>query len=192
MEANFRSERLVTYRTYKFNFTGTPSQPPDLRAFVYGTEPATSTTVFYVSWNCATEVEHWRFYSIVDGKEVVVGDKMKTGFETTFQVNGYKHAVFVEAVGADGLSILGRSEVQAPSIAAGWGRQAEDTEPLVDLTGESGTPTIHFRQQDVTRQHIRHQDADAASSIQHLEPSQTHEVAMESNAALQFAGKTEL
>lgn len=182
MEANFRSTRLVTYRTYKFNFTGLPSHPPDLRAFVYGTGPASSTTVFYVSWNGATEVAQWRFYSIVDGEEVILGSKMKTGFETMFQVSGYDQAVLVEAVGADGFSILGRSDVQAPAIMSEWERQAGDTRQFVNSTVGGGTHTVPFQQQD----------AIGLDSVLHLEPFQTYEAVIESNAALKPAEKTEL
>lgn len=35
MEAQFASKRFVTYRSYKFNFTGRPAELPALRGFVY-------------------------------------------------------------------------------------------------------------------------------------------------------------
>ena len=118
MTAAFRSKRFVTYRGYKFNFTGTPKEPPVLKAAVYGTSPESSTTVSYVSWNGATEVSSWSFYnaSNATGTAVHLGDKRRTGFETFVQTEGYAPFVYAEALAADG-TILGRTptyEVEPP------------------------------------------------------------------------------
>ncbi len=51
LEARFKSDRFVTYRTYKFNFTGTPSEPPVVHSSVFGTSSELSTTVTHVSWS---------------------------------------------------------------------------------------------------------------------------------------------
>ncbi|TKA80323.1 hypothetical protein B0A55_02224, partial [Friedmanniomyces simplex] len=127
MEAQFSDYRFVTYRTWKANFTGVPSEPPDLRAFVYGTGPETSTTVFYVSWNGATEVARWDFYRVVDAEEHLIGSEAKAGFETIFQSTGYERTVFVEGVAADG-SPLGRSTMHLPMVMGRWNeRSASET-----------------------------------------------------------------
>ena len=118
MTAAFRSKRFVTYRGYKFNFTGAPREPPILKASSYGTSPERSTTVSYVSWNGATEVSSWSFYnaSNVAGTAVHLGEKGRTGFETSFQTDGYAPFMYAEALASDG-TILGRTptyEVEAP------------------------------------------------------------------------------
>ena len=56
LEAKFVSHRFAVYRAYKFEFTGLPLDPPALKAHAFGTTADTITTVFYVSWNGATEV----------------------------------------------------------------------------------------------------------------------------------------
>lgn len=104
MEARFMSKRFVTYRAYKFNFIGRPTEPPTVKAFVYGTSAEKATTVIYVSWNGATEVARWRFMA-GNSKELFLGEKGKTGFETSFQVEGYHAEIFVEAVSADGTTL---------------------------------------------------------------------------------------
>lgn len=100
-DARFASKRFVTYRSYLCNFTSTPTDRPVLKAFAYGTSPAESVSAYYVSWNGATEVVGWRFYSDVDDE--LLGEKVKTGFETVFhQTRTFASSVFVEAVMRDG------------------------------------------------------------------------------------------
>lgn len=100
-EARFASKRFVSYRSYLSNFTSTPKDRPALKAFVYGTSPDDSVSVYYVSWNGATEVAAWHFYN-ADGDKLL-GEKMKTGFETVFyQTHTFASEVFVEVVMRDG------------------------------------------------------------------------------------------
>lgn len=107
---------MVTYRAYKFNFTGTPTEPPDLAVFSFGTSADTTITAVYASWNGATEVARWNFFSAGE-IPVLLGSTPKTGFETLFQVNGYHPSVFAEAVDKDGNSLpSGRSEVSHVSV----------------------------------------------------------------------------
>ncbi|KAK5110420.1 hypothetical protein LTR85_001030 [Meristemomyces frigidus] len=121
MEAGFASERFVTYRSYKHNFTGHPSEPPTLKAYAYGTSPATSTTVCYVSWNGATEVDSWDFYRNNSASEPI-GRAQKTGFETMFQATGYYPDVYAQAISASG-QVLGRSSVQLTVKSQDWQSQ---------------------------------------------------------------------
>lgn len=107
MEARFRSERFVTYRAYKSNFTGFPAEEPVLRAFAYGSELNSSLTVYFVSWNGATEVSSWRFWrdhALGDGK-AFIGEAPRTGFETSFSSQGYESSVYAEAISRDGSSL---------------------------------------------------------------------------------------
>jgi hypothetical protein len=121
MEAQFASYRFVTYRAYKFNFTGNPIEPPTLKTFVYGTSPATSTTACYVSWNGATEVESWAFYQSDSSmtSPSFIGSTLKTGFETMFQSSGFESSVYAEAISADG-KVLGRSPIEATIKPSTW------------------------------------------------------------------------
>ena len=121
MEARFLSNRFVTYRAYKFNFTGAPIEPPNLKTFVFGTTPATSTVVYYVSWNGATEVDSWRFCRDGNGttQPKIIGSTSKTGFETMYQTKGLERQVYAEAIAADG-RVLGTSPVQNITIPLNW------------------------------------------------------------------------
>ena len=106
LETRFRSDRMVTYRSYKFNFTGAPIDPPDVKVFAFGESAETALTIAYVSWNGATEVASWRFYG---SKSVLLGTVPKTGFETVFQKQGYHKAIYAEALDFDGV-VLGKSK----------------------------------------------------------------------------------
>lgn len=119
-EAEFQSDRFVSYRAYKFNFTSSPAESPVLKAFAYGTEISASTTVWYVSWNGATEVRSWNFY-MASGDEdgVLVGSKQKRGFETMYQSVGFQKHVYAEAVDVDG-SVLGRTRIEAVVAPSDW------------------------------------------------------------------------
>ncbi len=68
MEAKFMSARMDTYRAYKFNWTGVPTEPPALKAYAYGgvTSSNDIVSVTHVSWNGATEVASWNFYGAED------------------------------------------------------------------------------------------------------------------------------
>ncbi|KAI9734620.1 MAG: hypothetical protein M1834_002221 [Cirrosporium novae-zelandiae] len=118
LEARFNSDRFGTYRTYKFNFTGRPTEPPALKAYTYGSHRDTKT-VHYVSWNGATEVASWSFYGKQDHATsspwTFIGSTNKTGFETRFIADGYMRYVMVEGVAKDG-ERLGNSTVERTTI----------------------------------------------------------------------------
>lgn len=119
LEARFRSKRFVTYRSYKFPFKGTPADElPALKALVFGISEGTATTVAYVSWNGATEVDSWIFYTNAT-EPIRIGSQRKTGFETMFQTQGYHDELFVEAVDKHGITI-GRSDVESISRPLSW------------------------------------------------------------------------
>lgn len=119
MEARFRSERFVTYRAYKYNFTGTPvDEPPALKSYAFGTSRDTALLVAFVSWNGATEVSSWNFYANATAP-VFLGSTPKTGFETSFQVQGYYGSIFAEAVTKENV-VLGRSQVEVVLQPSHW------------------------------------------------------------------------
>ena len=182
MEAMFSSHRFVTYRAYKSNFTSTPFWPPALAAFVYGTEPAKSTTVFYVSWNGATEVAFWNFYRIgANGNESLIGSKKKTGFETMLQVDGYEQVAFVEGVAADG-SVLGRSETETTTITGEW-----DEYPIAGTLNATQGPDSR-----AGSIYLQKQDADHTHDPEKFIPFQTRDADIGGGAAWIPIEKTEL
>ncbi|KAF9636611.1 putative Arylsulfotransferase protein [Lasiodiplodia theobromae] len=102
---------MMHYRAQKFNWTASPREAPTM--FVYSLDGHASGTVFYVSWNGATEVAMWKFYAgpAPGGPWDLVGSKEKEGFETRFQARGYyQEWSYVEAVDKDG-NVLRKSTV---------------------------------------------------------------------------------
>ena len=112
LEAVFSSDRFNVYRAYKFNFTGTPSEPPALKVYAYPSATGEGVSTFHVSWNGATEVALWKFYGSQgsSGGFVELGTVAKTGFETSF-ASSYVPWCYAVAVAANG-SNLERSAVQ--------------------------------------------------------------------------------
>jgi hypothetical protein len=120
MEARFQSERFVTYRSYKSLFVGRPAEAPVLKAVAFGAAEERSTTVCWVSWNGATEVRRWNFFSVDEsGGPRLLGSVAKTGFETSFHGDGFQLRVFAEAEAADG-STVGKTEVFTTSRPEHW------------------------------------------------------------------------
>ncbi|KAE8377965.1 ASST-domain-containing protein [Aspergillus bertholletiae] len=74
----------VSYRGFIANWTGTPSEPPALAAYV----DAANTTRLYVSWNGDTETKVWRFYQAQGGRSNdelrYLGEQSRSSFETIF------------------------------------------------------------------------------------------------------------
>lgn len=51
LDARYTSARFGNYRAYKFNFTGSPTEPPVLKTYAYGSgmSVADMASVYYVS-----------------------------------------------------------------------------------------------------------------------------------------------
>ena len=121
LEAKLTARGFASYRAYKFNFTGLPDSEPALKAFVFGTSCGSITTVAYVSWNGATEVASWNFYSSTEPSTgfSFTGKASRAGFETTYVSAGYRQWIIAEAVDSTGRS-LGRSSVVKAEIPSPW------------------------------------------------------------------------
>ncbi|KAJ5743993.1 hypothetical protein N7533_008863 [Penicillium manginii] len=121
MTARFVSTRYSTYRAYKSEFIGRPTNPPDVVASVYGTNDDDTTTIIHVSWNGATDVAGWNFYAKAydRGESVLIGHAKKSDFETMYIVDGYMDWITAEAVDAEGKS-MGKSLVQRSEIPSNW------------------------------------------------------------------------
>ncbi|PYI17453.1 hypothetical protein BO99DRAFT_364226 [Aspergillus violaceofuscus CBS 115571] len=146
MEAKFLSPRFNSYRSYKFPFVGHPQQPPALAASVYASKPSQAhpsaadaaranpelTTVVHVSWNGATEVAVWNFYSQADETAVpyLIGNVTKHDFESVFVTPGYWDFVSAEALDRHGDS-LGWSRIVRANIEGALKYASEDGEQLL-------------------------------------------------------------
>jgi hypothetical protein len=109
----FPGSGVMMSRCNKFSWRGEPLTTPSLWTYSR-TGSDTSSLVFYASWNGATEVRKWNFYTAdsSSGPWALAGTKTKTGFETEFSIVGSKLWAFAEALGADGMPLKrGRSSV---------------------------------------------------------------------------------
>jgi hypothetical protein len=142
LEASFASSRFSTYRAYKSNFTGTPIEPPTMKAFGIRSDSdlTYAMTSFYISWNGATEVKSWKFYGSQNRTHQesfeYIGTANKTGFETTFSEKGTWKYVYAQALAANG-STLAKSNVERTSVWPGSSAKAK-TQPTTGTQGSSG------------------------------------------------------
>ena len=99
-------DQNITYRAYRFAWSGTPSPPPAVAAVRYGAK-----MTVYVSWNGATGVAAWRVFGGSQPYQLpAVATARTRGFETA--INSRAHAyVAVTALDAKGHP-LARSPVE--------------------------------------------------------------------------------
>lgn len=108
-------DRFDSYRGYKFDFVGTPDEPPALKTHAYGSGASldSMSSMFAVSWNGATEVVSWTFYGSNNPSTPFqnLGTIAKFGFETTYISNRFWAFSYAQANAANGTS-LGFSRVE--------------------------------------------------------------------------------
>ncbi|HTU87386.1 MAG TPA: arylsulfotransferase family protein [Solirubrobacteraceae bacterium] len=97
-----------SYRAYRYEWTGTPTAPPDVAAATSG-----AMTDVYASWNGATQVSDWRVLAGASSNSLrAVETAPKQGFETQIEIPSEPY-VRVQALDHAG-GVLGTSEtVQA-------------------------------------------------------------------------------
>ncbi|CAI7616629.1 unnamed protein product [Penicillium discolor] len=100
----------MNYRAFKYNWTATPSDPPDFTAQA----PSNGATSFWASWNGATDYTHWNFYGTSSASDqfVLLAKIGKQGFQTTYTSPSFHLLAFAEAVAIDGSSIKNSSVVK--------------------------------------------------------------------------------
>jgi hypothetical protein len=99
----------ITYRAYRFSWSGTPAAPPSLAVSRHGRK-----MTVYASWNGATNVAAWRvFGGSRPSKMPAVATALKAGFETAINARAWPY-VAVQALDAKGRA-LARSPVQGPN-----------------------------------------------------------------------------
>ncbi|KAL4806590.1 ASST-domain-containing protein [Aspergillus unguis] len=103
---------IMNYRAQKFNWEGNPTDIPALWTYAKSSDNSSSTT-FYVSWNGATRVKHWKFYGTnnATGNYTFLHKVRKDGFETSYTASEFYRWTFAEAIDAQG-NVLGKSREQ--------------------------------------------------------------------------------
>ena len=107
-------QNVMNYRTYKFdNWIGLPLTKPALWTYSRTGHGEEEGMMLYVSWNGATEVRQWVFYSSEtrDGPWLKAVSTPKDGFETILRLDEFSTYTYAEALDKGG-TVLGTSEVQ--------------------------------------------------------------------------------
>jgi len=107
MEASFYTDKIGSYRNYKFPFVGRPLTTPDVASMAYlqdedrRDDPRTKV---YVSWNGDTEVRTWQLYGSMDNPNELlpIESAKRDGFETSFQHSAYLKYVQLEGLDESG------------------------------------------------------------------------------------------
>ncbi|KAL4866425.1 hypothetical protein BDV12DRAFT_187389 [Aspergillus spectabilis] len=105
-------DRIMNYRAQKFQWEGNPTDIPALWTYSKSSD-ASSQTTFYVSWNGATRVQHWRFYGTNNSTSnyTLLYQVRKDGFETSYTASEFYRWTFAEAIDEQG-KVLGKSREQ--------------------------------------------------------------------------------
>jgi hypothetical protein len=122
LDMQFQTGRMYnTYRGYKFEVTLHPTEPPVAKSMAYGTTQDTMTTIVWMSWNGATEMQGWNIYAISEDEieEKLIGKVKRQGFESVFQYHGYVEHLIVEALDADG-NAMNRTDHVHTGTPPGW------------------------------------------------------------------------
>ncbi|WPH00199.1 MFS general substrate transporter [Acrodontium crateriforme] len=116
-----RASNVMIYRSNKYNWTAQPLTKPALWTY---SRLGEGNMTFFVSWNGATEVASWNFYTAHTSKGPwsFVGNAKRTGFETTFFLNDADEFAYAEAVDASGSimesSVIARTFTPSPELVA--------------------------------------------------------------------------
>ena len=86
----------MIYRVYKANWTSEPLTQPNIWAH----SKEKDDMALYVSWNGATEVTHWKFYTSDNrgGPFDLIATIEKLGFETKYKHKEFKEWAYAEAL----------------------------------------------------------------------------------------------
>ncbi len=91
-----------SYRAYRFEWTGAPSEPPAIAALATGAG-AKRSLVVYASWNGDTRTALWRVLAGSSARQLTpVASAARSGFETAIATPGPESYVAVQSLGAAG------------------------------------------------------------------------------------------
>ncbi|KAK5134552.1 hypothetical protein LTR08_006337 [Meristemomyces frigidus] len=95
-----KASNVMIYRSNKFNWTAQPTTKPAL--WTYSRDG--SKMVSFVSWNGATEVRNWEFYTSAtsSGPWALAGMVDKHGFETEYRSENVSEWSYARALDGDG------------------------------------------------------------------------------------------
>jgi hypothetical protein len=97
-----------SYRSYRFSWSGAPSEPPAIAAAPQGAQ-----TAIYASWNGDTRTSSWRVLAGPSAQQLSpVASAPRSGFETAITTPVAEAYVAVQALGAAG-EVLGTSRTIA-------------------------------------------------------------------------------
>ncbi|CAK4032131.1 Hypothetical predicted protein [Lecanosticta acicola] len=139
--STFTTGNVQSYRNLRFNWTATPSYPPDL---------VLEGSRLYFSWNGATEVDTWLLVGSDTADEtdqpseraiqdaIVVG---RTGFETVYRIckdDGLGQYVRAIALDKNGVALGGTNVVDTGDLATGRGKDYPDYEDSEEYHAQKG------------------------------------------------------
>jgi hypothetical protein len=115
------ADYMQSYRAWKYDWVGYPTEPPTL--FLYAQYCNTTQVSAYVSWNGATDVSLWRFYTsaYVAGpfRTLAGGDVTRKGFETSAILSETQPTSFAYVEGLDSTgNVLGTSRTMESFVPA--------------------------------------------------------------------------
>lgn len=100
-------EQVENYRAFKYDWTGQPSEKIAVVTEITNDDKS----IVYVSWNGDTETKSWEFYAIEsNGKQKFLGEKERSGFETSIELDGKYEKIIVVSRGSNGKT-LGTSDI---------------------------------------------------------------------------------
>jgi hypothetical protein len=143
LEASLVPSWLGTYRAYKFEFEGRPTELPVAHSAAYPSSSRNSTTTLvHMSWNGATEVAEWALYKTTETghPKIPIYRTNKTGFETAISWDGYASYIIAEAIDKDGKVLGSTGVVQSSSLPAEAMSEAvaEELYWLQEIRGQNG------------------------------------------------------
>ncbi|KAI7155803.1 hypothetical protein KC349_g6743 [Hortaea werneckii] len=114
-----RPSNVMIYRSNKYNWTAQPLTKPALWTYSWMGE----NLVSFVSWNGATEVRTWDFYTgnSSNGPWTYAGNASKSGFETEYHSPAFAEWSYAEAFDGNGraleTSVISRTFQPSESLA---------------------------------------------------------------------------
>jgi hypothetical protein len=99
---------VMNYRSNKYNWTAEPLTKPAIWTYSkFGEDTPDRKMVFYTSWNGATEVTSWNFYTSdsASGPWAFVANEKKRGFETVHRRKSYSEWAYAQALDKDGKAL---------------------------------------------------------------------------------------
>ena len=121
---SFGALGIASYRAFRHTWTGKPGSE-ELALFAYARSCNASEMAFYASWNGATEVDSWKFYSGQEGTFQQVAEECTEGKFETSAMGQMGASAYAEALDLHGV-VLGRTETVQTFV------------PGLELVGECG------------------------------------------------------